>query len=138
MAVDLPDAVRDMFAAPNFASLSTLMRDGSPHVTPMWVDLEDGFVLMNTAKGRIKHRNLERDPRVAVCVFPHDKPYSWAQVRGRARLREEDGIEVIDRLSQKYTGRDYPLPEGMERITIVIEPEDVSYALREAPGKPSG
>lgn len=139
MGVPLPDEVRRMLEEPNFASLATLMDDGSPHVSPMWVDLEDGNVLMNTAEGRVKARNVRRDPRVAVCVFDRQRPYSWAQVRGRVvEIRHDGAVEDINRLSHKYTGHDYPLPEGMQRVTLVIEPEEVSYAIRSAPGRPEG
>jgi hypothetical protein len=102
----------------------------------MWVDFEAGNLLMNTAEGRVKLAHVRRDPRVAVCVYDAERPYSWAEVRGKVvDLRHRRAVDDINRLSRKYLGWDYPLPEGMVRVTMIIEPEDVRFALREAPGR---
>lgn len=136
MLAQLPPEVRRMLEAPNFASLATVRADGSPHVTPMWVDLDTDHLLMNTAEGRVKLAHVRRDPRVAVCVFDAERPYSWAEILGKVvELRHEGAVGDINRLSRKYLGWDYPLPEGMVRVTMIIEPEDLRFAIREAPGR---
>lgn len=136
MATQLPDEVREMFSAPNFAYLATLMPDGSPQVSPVWVDVDDGYLRVNTAKGRTKPRNVRRDARVALAVHDLERPYSWAQVRGRViEITPEGAVEHINKLAQEYVGNDYPLPPDMQRLILVIEPEHVSFAIRPAPGK---
>lgn len=136
MATQLPDEVREMFSAPNFAYLATLMPDGSPQVSPVWVDIEDGYLRVNTAKGRAKPRNVRRDARVALAVHDLERPYSWAQVRGRVvEITPEGAVEHINKLAQEYVGNDYPLPPDMQRLILMIEPEHVSFAIRPAPGK---
>jgi PPOX class probable F420-dependent enzyme len=67
----------------NFAFLSTLMSDGSPQVTPTWIDVEDDVVLINTAEGRIKHKNISRDPRVAISIVDRNNPYNMVTIRGK-------------------------------------------------------
>lgn len=125
-----------MFSAPNFAYLATLMPDGSPQVSPVWVDIEDGYLRVNTAEGRAKPRNVHRDARVALAVHDLERPYSWAQVRGRVvEITPEGAVEHINKLAQEYVGNDYPLPPDMQRLILVIEPEHVSFAIRPAPGK---
>ncbi len=136
MAAQLPDEVREMFSAPNFAYLATLMPDGSPQVSPVWVDVEDGYLRVNTAEGRAKPRNVSRDARVALAVHDQERPYSWAQVRGRVvEITPEGASQHINKLAQEYVGNDYPLPPDMQRLILVIEPEHVSFAIRSAPGK---
>ncbi len=136
MPAQLPPGVRKLFSEPNFAYLATLMPDGSPQVTPIWVSVEGDHIWVNTAEGRTKPENVRRDPRVAVAVLDEKRPYTWAQVRGRVvETRHEGAVEHINRLSQSYVGRDYPLPEGMQRVILVIEPEHVSFAVRPAPGQ---
>jgi PPOX class probable F420-dependent enzyme len=108
-----------------FAMVTTLMPDGSPQTTPIWVDTDGEHVLMNTARGRIKTRNLERDPRISVAVLDPEKPYDrWVTVRGRAELTEEGAVEQIHALSRKYLGTDYPwLQPGEQRVTIMVHVE---------------
>ncbi|MGH8936759.1 MAG: PPOX class F420-dependent oxidoreductase [Acidimicrobiia bacterium] len=136
MPEPLPEEVVQMFGAPNFAYLATLMPDGSPQVSPVWVDVADGYLRVNTAEGRTKPRNVRGDPRVAISVLDQKRPYSWAQVRGRVvDVRRQGALEHINQLSRNYLGIDYPLPEGMERVILVIEPDHVSYAIRRRPGR---
>jgi PPOX class probable F420-dependent enzyme len=124
----LPERVRRMLEAPNIGHLATLMPDGSPQVSPVWVDTDGTHVLVNTAAGRVKWRNVRRDPRVAIDVTERDNPYSMVTIRGRVvRLREEDAVAHIDRLAKKYTGRDsYGVRPDEKRVVLVIEPETVS------------
>jgi len=87
------DSYRDLFGKRIFAHLTTLMRDGSPQVTPVWVDLDGPYIRINTARGRVTDRNLSRDPRVALSATDPDNPYSYVQIRGRVADSTEDGAE---------------------------------------------
>ena len=112
------------------AQLATTMKDGSPQVTPVWVDVEpDGsYVLVNTAEGRVKSRNTERDPRVAVSVVDAQNPYRLAVVRGRIVERRHEGADQhIDKLAQKYLDQQtYPWRNPQEqRVILRIRPEHV-------------
>jgi PPOX class probable F420-dependent enzyme len=125
----IPEAAFPLLDGTNFAHVATVMEDGSPQVSPVWVE-RDGAqaVVFNTAKGRVKHRNIERDPRIALSVHDHDDPYTYVQVRGRAELVEEGARAHIDELSRKYLGKDYPvrnLKEGEERVIVRVTPESV-------------
>jgi PPOX class probable F420-dependent enzyme len=112
-----------------FASLATVMPDGSPQVTPVWFDYSDGVVRVNTAKGRVKARNLKKGARVALAIIDPDNPYRYLQIRGRVgRVSEEGATQHIDLLAKKYLGRDkYPHGQpGEVRIMCEIEPMSVS------------
>ncbi|HVB09834.1 MAG TPA: PPOX class F420-dependent oxidoreductase [Bacillota bacterium] len=119
---------RAMLEAPNIGHLATLMRDGSPQVSPVWVDTDGSHVLVNTAAGRIKWRNIRRDPRVAIDVTERDNPYQMLTIRGRVvEVRSEGAVSHIDKLAKKYTGRDsYGVQPDEERVVLVIEPQTVS------------
>ena len=112
------------------AQLATVMPDGSPQITPVWVDVEpDGsYILINTAEGRVKAKNIERDPRVAVSVVDSQNPYRLAIVRGVVTERQHAGADQqIDALAKKYLGADsYPWRQpGEQRVTLRIRPEHV-------------
>ena len=129
MASPLPDDVRELLEAPNFAHLATLMPDGSPQVTAVWVDYDGQYVLVNTAEGRQKPRNIRRDRRVALSVISQENPYSWATIRGRVVELTHDGADAhIDKLAKKYLGQDtYPFRQpGEQRVIVKIEPERVT------------
>ena len=133
MAASLPDDVRALLEAPNIAHLTTLMPDGSPQVTPVWVDYDGRYVLVNTAEGRQKPRNVRRDPRVALSLTDRENPYVWAMIRGRAvELTHEGADDHIDRLAKKYLGEDrYPFRQaGEQRVIVKIEPLRVTTAQR--------
>jgi PPOX class probable F420-dependent enzyme len=124
--------VRKLFEEANFGHLATLMPDGSPQVTPVWVDFDGRYVLVNTAEGRQKARNIRRDPRIAIDVVAQGNPYAFASVRGRvAEITSEGAEEHIDRLAKKYLGRDkYPFRQpGERRIILKIAPEHVSSQM---------
>ena len=124
--MELPDRLKELLDGPNFATLATLMPDGSPQATTMWVDREGDFIRFNTAAGRAKPRNMDRDPRVAIAVFNADDPYEAFSVQGRVVEKRLDGAdEHIDQLAYKYLGQpEYPWRKpGMQRITYVIEVE---------------
>ena len=125
---EIPEAYRDLFTKPAFAHLVTLMPDGRPHVTPVWVDLEGGVPVINTAKGRVKDRNMRRDPRVAFAISDPANPYRYIQVRGRISEITEQGADAhIDKMAKKYLGKDkYPgRAPGEVRVLFKIKPEQV-------------
>ena len=132
MPAKLSEGVKKLFQEPNFAHIATLMRDGSPQVTPVWVELEGERIAVNTAEGRVKPRNVRRDPRVAISIVRQDNPYQSAFVRGRVvEMRHEGADESIDRLAKKYIGQDrYPWRQpGEQRVVLVIEPERVATMM---------
>jgi PPOX class probable F420-dependent enzyme len=112
-----------------FASLATTMPDGSPQVTPVWFDYKDGLIRINTAKGRVKARNMKQGVPVALAVLDPDNPYRYLQVRGHVgRVIEEGADAHIDSLAKKYLGKDkYPFGQpGEVRVTYEIEPTSAS------------
>jgi|SRR3954449_8589471 PPOX class probable F420-dependent enzyme len=115
-----------LLKATNLAAVTTLRRDGSPHVTPTWIDWDGEHVLFNTARGRAKVRHIEGNPRAAVLVVDEADPYSWVSVSGPAELVDEGAVEHINELSHRYNDRDYPLPEGEQRVIVRITPERVT------------
>jgi PPOX class probable F420-dependent enzyme len=110
-----------------FANLATLNADGSPQVTPVWVDFDGTHVLVNTAKGRVKTRNLEREPRVALAISEPENPYRYLGIQGRVTEITESGADAhIDKLAHKYMGKDYPFrAPGEKRVIIKIAPDKV-------------
>lgn len=113
----------------NFAHLASVMPDGSPHVAPVWIDHEEDTILVNTALGRVKQRNVTRDPRVALSITDQEDPYDKIVIRGRVVSQTADGAdEHIDKLAKKYVGKDtYPWRgPGENRIIIRIEPNRIS------------
>jgi PPOX class probable F420-dependent enzyme len=125
---EIPKAYLDLFSKPAFAHLVTLMPDGSPQVTPVWVDLDGNTVIVNTAKGRLKDRNMKRDPRVALAVSDPANPYRYVQVRGRvSEITENGGDAHIDKMAKKYLNQDsYPYRQpGEVRVVYRITPEHV-------------
>jgi PPOX class probable F420-dependent enzyme len=109
--------------------VATLNKDGSPQVTPVWVDTDGEFALVNTAIGRVKLRNVENDPRVALAVLDPNNPYSFAAVRGRVVEQIEGKLaeDHIDKLAKKYLGLDeYPYRQpGEHRVILKIAAEHV-------------
>jgi PPOX class probable F420-dependent enzyme len=114
----------------NFAAVATMRPDGRPHVVPVWVDVEHGQAVLNTAEGRAWPRHLERDPRVTLTVQNLDNPYEYVEIRGRVAERTTEGArEHIDALARKYLGVDtYPDHRpGEQRVIIRVEPEYVRH-----------
>jgi PPOX class probable F420-dependent enzyme len=126
----IPDKYLDLLQQKKaFANLATLMPDGSPQVTPVWVDHADGAVRFNTAKGRVKARNLKVGSPVALAIMDPDEPYRYLQIRGRVRRIREEGADAhIDSLAKKYLGKDkYPFRQpGEVRVIYEIEPKSAS------------
>jgi PPOX class probable F420-dependent enzyme len=111
---------------------TTLRKDGSPHSTIVWVDVEDGKVSFNTARGRAKVEHLERDPRVSLLMVDPNDSYKWVAVSGRAELTDEGADAQIAKLAKKYLGKnEYPWRKPTEqRVKVLIEPEKVdAYGL---------
>ena len=114
-----------------FVFLGTVMKDGSPHVTPTWVDMgENNIILVNTAEGRIKQKNISRDPRVSISMVDDENPYSMVTIKGRVIEQTTNGAdEHIDKLARKYLSTDrYPgHSTQIKRIILKIKPEKVFY-----------
>jgi PPOX class probable F420-dependent enzyme len=118
--VKLPPEIVERLRAKVFAHLAIVDEEGRPHVSPVWVDVEDGLVLINTAEGRTKARLLQEGADVALSATDPDDAYRYVAVRGRVLRRWHDE-EGIHRLSRKYRGRDYKIPDGQQRVTVLIE-----------------
>ena len=124
----ITDKQKQFLAENPFVGVVTdLRKDGSPHSTVVWVDVEDGKVAFNTARGRTKPLNLERDPRASLLVVDPNDPYRWVAVSGTTELTEEGADAQIDKLAKKYIGQDeYPWRQPDEtRVKVLIEPEKV-------------
>lgn len=129
MAATLSDGVRKLIEGQNFAHLATVMPDGSPQVTAVWIDLDGNDILVNTAEGRQKPRNLRADPRVAISIVDQANPYSAAFIRGRVVEMTHEGADGhIDKMAKKYLGQErYPFRQsGEQRLLVRIVPEQVS------------
>ncbi len=125
---EIPDSHKDILLGKNFAHIATLMPDGSPQVTPVWVDFDGENILINTAEGRRKTRNLDRDGRVAISVHDQANPYRYIQVRGRVVERTKDGAEAhIDKMAKKYMDLDtYPYRDPSQtRLILKVKPDHV-------------
>jgi PPOX class probable F420-dependent enzyme len=125
----LSDKARKLFTDPNYLYVGTTNPDGSPQVTVVWTDLQDSRIRFNTAVGRVKERNLRRDPRIGMTITARDNPWDKVDVRGRVVdfVEGEEADQHIDDLSEKYTGqRPYPWRQPDERrVIVVIEPARV-------------
>ncbi|SCL17086.1 PPOX class F420-dependent oxidoreductase [Micromonospora inyonensis] len=109
---------------PQLAHVATIEADGTPHVTPVWVDTDGEHVVFNTAKGRVKHRNMERNPVVAISVSDRANDYRTLWIKGTVELITEGADEHIDRMAKKYLGKDtYPFHKpGEERVIVRVTP----------------
>ena len=129
MAVTIPQEFRDLLTKKAFANLATVMPDGSPQVTPVWCDFDGSHIRINSAKGRVKDKNMRHNAQVALAIQDPDNPYRYLAVRGRVDEISEAGADAhIDSLAKKYLGQDrYPNRKpGEVRITYRIRPEHVS------------
>jgi PPOX class probable F420-dependent enzyme len=128
MAAIPPDYLDLLQQKKAVASLATLMPDGTPQVTPVWFDYTNGKIRVNSAKGRVKVRNMGEGAPVALSILDPDNPYRYIQIRGRVgHVTEEDAWAHIDSLAKKYLGKDkYPFAKpGEVRVTFEIEPAAV-------------
>jgi PPOX class probable F420-dependent enzyme len=123
---ELSEKARKLFEDPNFLFVATINADGSPQVTPVWTALDNGHITFNTAVGRVKERNLRRDPRVGLSITAKDNPMDKVDIAGRVVdfVEGDEAFAQIDDLAEKYIGqRPYPwLQEGEKRVKIVIQP----------------
>ncbi|MGH9703657.1 MAG: PPOX class F420-dependent oxidoreductase [Candidatus Acidiferrales bacterium] len=129
MAEKIPEKYLDLFKKKAFASLATLMPDGSPQVTPVWVDYDGKNIFFNSALGRMKDKNVRRNPRVALSIQDPENPYRYLEIRGRVvEITQKGADESINKLSQKYLDKPvYPFREpGEQRVMYKIEPEHFS------------
>ena len=119
----------------NLVFIATTMKDGAPQVSPVWADLEDGYIMINTAEERIKHKNVLRDPRVAISVVDQNNPLNMTAIRGRVEeiIPDYDYVHA-NKLTKKYMGKDtYPFRRpGEKRIIFKIKPEK-TFVLPDLP-----
>ncbi|HET6772219.1 MAG TPA: PPOX class F420-dependent oxidoreductase [Acidimicrobiales bacterium] len=108
----------------NIAAVSTLMPDGTPQVTPLWVDADDEHIVLNTEVHRQKYKNISRDPRITVTIWDAEQPFIYGEVRGEVveTVTGPEARDHIDQLSQKYVGHDYANPIQSERVILKIAP----------------
>jgi PPOX class probable F420-dependent enzyme len=128
MKTEIPENFLDLMTGPVIAHLATIMADGGPHVTPVWFDYESGIIRINSARGRVKDRNMRNNPKVALSILDPKNPYRYIALRGRvAEITEEGAEEHIDRLAQKYMNVEkYPhRSAGEVRVMYRIAPEQI-------------
>jgi|SRR5262245_43891996 len=129
MATNIPENFKDLFVKPTFAHLATVMRDGRPQVTPVWIDFDGTHILVNSATGRIKDRNLRRDKRVALSILDPDNPYRYLSISGEVvEITQAGANDHIDTLAKRYLRKDkYPYHRpGEARVIFKIRPDKVS------------
>lgn len=122
----IEDFVKELAQSANFGTITTLLRDGSPATHVMWVDCDDDHMILNTETGRMKYRNVLRDPRVSVVVWDADDPIAYVEVRGKVvqTVAGQEARDHIDKLSMKYDGKPYPSSKiKTERVILKIAPE---------------
>lgn len=122
---NIPEKFLDLFQKKAFGQLATLMPDETPQVSPVWIDYDGRYILVNTAKGRVKDRNMRRDPRVGMDIMDPDNPYRHLSIRGRvAEITEQGADQHIDKMAKKYLNLDrYPNRQpGEVRVLHKIEP----------------
>ncbi|HEX8087998.1 MAG TPA: PPOX class F420-dependent oxidoreductase [Blastocatellia bacterium] len=129
MAEAIPEKYLDLFEKKAFANLATVMPDGTPQVTPVWVDYDGTHLIVNSARGRQKDKNMQRNSSVALSIMDPENPYRYLEVRGRvAEITEEGAEDHIDKMAKKYIGEDrYPWRRpGEVRVLYKIEPQRTS------------
>lgn len=128
MATTIPDSFKDLLQKKAFAHLATVMPDGRPQVTPVWFDVDGGLIRVNSARGRVKDRNMRRNAKVALSILDPDNPYRYLGILGDVVEVTEQGADAhIDALAHKYIGQDYPFRQpGEARVIYKIRPERVS------------
>jgi PPOX class probable F420-dependent enzyme len=120
--------VRNLLSRPNFAHLATLMPDGSPNVTPIWIGVSGDYIVITSGENSLKVRNLRRDPRLALSVVDYHNPYEEVQIRGRVvEFRDDTGFAMVDEVSRKYTGREFPWRDPAGRVALFVEVEKARY-----------
>ena len=121
MSAQLPEIAKAWFDSVEFATIATIEPDGQPQLSVIWISRDGDDLLVSTVAGRRKHRNLERDPRCTVLLFPKDAPYSYVEVRGTASMTREGGRELIDEHARNYTGAErYTADDGTDNVRVVV------------------
>ncbi len=139
MSIALSPEVKQLIDRANFAHLATLMPDGSPNATPVWVGREGDHIVICTGENSLKGKNTKRDARVALSIVDFTNPYEEVQIRGRVMERRPDpGLKFMDPISHKYTGKPFPFrsPEG--RVALIVEVTKARYTklpFEHTPGK---
>jgi PPOX class probable F420-dependent enzyme len=129
MAV-IPDEAKHLFEGKDFAHVATVNADGSPQVSPVWIGLDGDLITFNTAQGRVKTNNVQRDERVALSIHDQENPYENLVVQGKVVEVTADGADAdIDALAKRYLDADsYPFRQpGEQRVIVKIEPEKVNH-----------
>ncbi|MGI0083444.1 MAG: PPOX class F420-dependent oxidoreductase [Nitrosopumilaceae archaeon] len=127
---DIDDSVIQLLTGKNLAFVATLMKGGSPQITPTWIDFDGKAILINTVEGRIKQKNVSRDSRVAISIVDHNNPYNMVTIRGKVIEQTSKGVDDhVDKLAKRYLGVDkYPFRSPMEkRVILKVQPENVFH-----------
>lgn len=130
---EIPQIARDWIEGNAFATIATVLPNGYPQQSVVWIERDGDDLLVSTVKGRRKHLNMERDPKVSVLIYPAENPYSYVEIRGTVEMTEEGGRELIDRLAQRYMGADrYTMDDGTDNVRVVvrIRPDKVVLLAR--------
>jgi PPOX class probable F420-dependent enzyme len=129
MPTKLSENAKQLIDRPNFAHFATLMPDGSPHSTPIWVGREGDRLVICTSEASLKARNTKRDPRVALSIVDFGNPYEEVQIRGRVTERRPDPeLKTTDSVSQKYTGKPFPMRDHEGRVALIVAVDKERYA----------
>jgi len=124
----LSTEARQLIDRPNFAHLSTLMPDGSPNATPVWVGRQGDRLVICTSENSLKARNVKRDPRIALSIIDFTNPYEEVQIRGRVvECRSDPELKTMDLISHKYIGKPFPMRSYEGRIALIVEVEKARY-----------
>jgi PPOX class probable F420-dependent enzyme len=124
----ISENARKLIDRPNFAHLATLMPDGSPHSTPIWVGREGDRLVICTSDGSLKAKNTKRDPRIALSIVDFDNPYEEVQIRGQVVERRPDAdLKTLDSVSHKYIGKPFPMRGYEGRVALIVEVEKERY-----------
>jgi len=126
----IDDSVIQLLTGKNFAFVATLMKDGSPQITPTWIDFDGNSILINTAEGRVKQKNVSRDPHVAISIVDQNDPYNMLTIRGKVIEQTSSGADDhIDKLAKRYLEVDkYPFrSQDEKRVILKVQPEKVFY-----------
>ena len=128
MSISLSSDAKKLIDRPNFTHLATLLPDGSPQSTPVWIGREGEHLVLCTSDGSLKARNMRRDPRVALSIVDFDNPYEEVQIRGRVVERRPDPeLKTLDAISHKYIGKPFPMRGNEGRVALLIEVEKERY-----------
>ena len=130
MPTEIDPQSRKLLEAPNFAHVATIREDGTPHAAPVWVDVDDGMILLNSARGRAWPTNLDRDPHLSITVQNRENPYEYTSIRGEVTEQTTDGADAhINALAKKYLDKDeYPFRQpGEERVIVRVRPLHVFH-----------